>query len=84
MGSQDGTGTFSIEDDGATLHLTGNLWKQIAFSYTIRENTVIEFDFSSATQGEIHSIGFDNDLSITAGSAFTFHVYGSQNWGWQN
>jgi hypothetical protein len=45
----------------------------------VTANTVVEFDFRSTSQGEIHGIGFDNDNSIS--SNFTFRVYGTQNWG---
>jgi YD repeat-containing protein len=42
FGNQDGPHTVSIEDEGRTLHLTGNTWKSIPFSYTITPNTVID------------------------------------------
>ena len=78
-GGQDFSGTSNVEGGGSTLHLTGNRWKKIDFPYTITPDTVIEFDFSSTSQGEIHGIGFDTDTAIT--SSRTFQVYGTQNWG---
>jgi hypothetical protein len=60
-GGQDQNSIVNIEDNGATLHITGNGWKKIEFPYPLSPNTVIEFDFRSSVQGEIHSIGFDND-----------------------
>ncbi len=81
-GTQDRTGTVEILHDGATLSLTGNLWKKISFPYEVTHNTVIEFDFSSNARGEVHGIGFDTNNSISQG--YTFQVYGSQRWGIQD
>ncbi|MCP4992233.1 MAG: Ig-like domain-containing protein, partial [Gammaproteobacteria bacterium] len=84
--NQDTPGGYSIEDSGATLHITGNHWKQIAYTYTVTANTVLEFDFKSPVGGEMHVIGFDNSassLSDTNG----FQLYGTQvypNWGIQD
>ena len=80
--SQDLAGTVTIEDGGNTLHLVGNRWQQIAFPYTLTANTVLEFDFSSGVQGEIHAIGFDNN-HVHATSQ-TFQLYGTQHWGIQD
>lgn len=79
---QDIEGTFSIEDDGATLAITGNSWKQIAFNYDITVDTVLEFDFASENQGEVHAIGLDNDLLKSRDNVF--QLYGTQIWGNQN
>lgn len=81
-GGQDADGTNSVQDGGATLYLEDNTWKDIAYSYTVTSNTVIEFDFRSTTQGEIHGIGFDTDESISSNR--TFKVHGTQNWGITN
>jgi YD repeat-containing protein len=60
-GSQDQNPAMTIEDDGATLHLVGNGWKKIPFPYSVTADTVLEFDFKSGSQAEIHAIGFDDD-----------------------
>lgn len=78
---QDG-GSNSILDGGATLLLQNNAWKSIPLSYTVTASTVIEFDFQSTAQGEIHGIGFDNDDNIS--SNLTFKVHGTQSWGITN
>ena len=70
---------MEVEDDGSTLHITGNGWKKIDFPYTITEDTILEFDFRSDSQGEIHGIGFDTNNSISADT--TFKLHGTQNWG---
>ncbi len=58
-----------------------NAWKSIDKNYTVTANTVLEFDFGSTIEGEIHGIGFDNNSGYS--SAYTFQVHGTQNWGVQ-
>jgi VCBS repeat-containing protein len=79
---QDQGGTCDILDGGSTLRLTGNTWKKIDLNYTVTANTVIEFDFSSTSQGEIHGLGMDED--DTHSSDRVFEVYGTQTWGIQD
>lgn len=69
--TQDRLGTVAIEDDGATLHLTGNRWKAIPWQYTVTPNTVIELNFEQGTAGELHGIGIDDDLQISGDRFFT-------------
>ncbi len=71
----------TVENGGVTLSLNGNTWKSINFPYEVTANTVIEFDFSSSSQGEIHGIGLDNDDNISASRLF--EIYGTQIWGIQ-
>ncbi|MFD2561207.1 T9SS type A sorting domain-containing protein [Aquimarina rubra] len=80
--NQDAAGNFSIGNGGASLSMTNNTWKYIALNYTVTANTVIEFDFSSSSQGEIHGVGFENDNSLTANRYFKVH--GTQNYGVTN
>jgi len=70
--------TVSLSDGGKTVSLTGNTWKAVPFSYSIRSNTVLEFTFSSARQGEIHAIGLDTDKQQSLNQLFQLH--GSQRW----
>ncbi len=74
--------------DNGYVHVTNgyivvydNAWKSIPMDYTVTANTVLEFEFGSTIQGEIHGIGFDNNSSYS--SAYTFQVHGTQNWGVQ-
>lgn len=76
-GGQDFAGTTTQITDGVTLD--GNNWKKTLVNYTVTANTVIEFDFSSNSEGEIHGIGFDNDDNISQNA--TFKLYGTQTWG---
>jgi hypothetical protein len=79
---QDIGGTATVSDVGATVTLAGNTWKKIAYPYTITVDTVLEFDFSSSLEGEIHGIGFDNDDLLSPNQ--TFQLFGTQTWGLQN
>ena len=81
-GAGQDNGSSSIQDAGATLFLQNNAWKSIALNYTVTANTVVEFDFQSTLEGEIHGIGFDSDDNIS--SNLTFKVHGTQNWGITN
>ncbi|MEO0900037.1 MAG: S8 family serine peptidase, partial [Bacteroidota bacterium] len=80
--NQDITGTNAIQNGGATLALSNNTWKYISFNYTVTASTVLEFDFRSTSQGEIHGVGFDNDNSLSSNTIFKVH--GTQNWGITN
>ena len=82
-GGQDAGGTATVEDGGATLHIVGNAWKKIAFPYAFTSATILELDFKSTAQAEIHGIGFDNDDAINV--AQTYQFWGTQTpWGIQD
>ena len=81
-GNGQDAGTFSLWNGGEGVILQNNAWKSIAYSYTVTTNTVIEFDFGSTAQGEIHGIGFDTDANISSNR--TFKLHGTQNWGITN
>ncbi|MEM1326336.1 MAG: PKD domain-containing protein, partial [Bacteroidota bacterium] len=69
-------GTASPQDNGATLLVQNNAWKAIPFNYQVTANTRLELKFSSNIEGEIHAIGFDDDLVHSPGNLFKLH--GSQ------
>ncbi|MDF3128522.1 DNRLRE domain-containing protein [Kiritimatiellaeota bacterium B1221] len=75
-------GNAVIEDNGATLHLSGNAWKKIDLPFTLTANSVLEFDYKSSSEGDIHGIGFDTDDTISPDKIFELH--GTQTWGIQN
>lgn len=77
-GTQD-RGSFRIQAGGSELQLEENAWKAIRFPYTVTADTVIEFDFKSNAEGEVHGVAFESDDSISSNR--TFKVYGEQNWG---
>ena len=76
--SQNESDIFVIEDGGATLHLSENTWKKIDLAYVVTSDTVLEFDFKSNAEGEIHGIGFDTNDAVD--STWTFRVFGTQDW----
>ena len=71
-------GPAIIQDGGATLYMDGNAWKALAINYTVTANTVLEFDFKSTLEGEIHEIGFDNDLTLAPDHRMV--LYGNQGY----
>jgi hypothetical protein len=79
-GGQDRSAAVTIEDGGSTLRIVGNGWKKIEFPYTITDDTILEFDFQSTAEGEIHGIGFDTDNSIS-NPILVFKLHGTQKWG---
>ena len=66
-------GNYEILDDGATFLVNNNGWKAIEFNYTIRPETILEFDFRSDLQGQRHGIGFDSDLDEDRELSFLLH-----------
>lgn len=80
--NQDISGDSSIVNNGTGISLQNNTWKYISVNYNVSANTVIEFDFNSTSEGEIHAIGFENDNALT--STRYFKVYGTQNYGVTN
>ncbi|WP_298419443.1 M43 family zinc metalloprotease [uncultured Kordia sp.] len=70
-------GVHAIYDNGATLHLSVNAWKAIEINYNFTSNTVIEFDFMSTIEGEIHYIGIDDDLTLDP--LLAYKIFGTQD-----
>lgn len=54
----------TVEEDGSAVHFVGDSRKKLPFPYTVTKNTVIEFEFKSAKQGNIHGIGLDDNDQI--------------------
>lgn len=78
--SQDREGEVNIEDQGSTYSLQGNRWRSSnPEGFHIKTNTLLEFDFYSNSEGEIHGIGFDENTSISDADR-VFQLFGTQNW----
>ncbi len=87
-------GTYTVQDNGATLYMTGNAWKAIEVNYTVTPNTVLQFDFRSTVPGEIHEVSFGDGLDFNlaqrlflyfnqqgVGNNYNIQTYtGSGNW----
>ncbi len=80
--NQDGKGTFAVNQLGNQLDINGNRWLSIPFAYELTPYSVLEFDYSSAVEGEIQGIGMDDDEVLSVKRAFMLH--GTQNWGWRD
>ena len=76
---QDRKGTVSVGDDSKSLELQGNNWKAVSLPYNITPDTIIEFDFESDSQGELHGIGIDSDLTLDLPTDVFFAIYGTQS-----
>jgi len=77
-GSQDGDPEVSILDENS-FRIVGNGWQMIGLrGVEITADTILEFDFTSTIEGELHAIGFDNDSGLSTELGFQF--YGTQTW----
>ncbi|MEZ6044107.1 MAG: hypothetical protein R3C11_00690 [Planctomycetaceae bacterium] len=47
--------------NGETLILAGNTWKMFEVNLEMTEDLVMEFEFRSTLEGQIHGFGFDTD-----------------------
>ena len=75
-------GSVAIEGNGSTYFLQGNRWRRSSTKFQITPSTILEFEFSSSAQGEIHGIGFDENDTLSSSRIFKLH--GTQNWGVSN
>ncbi|MEM9598221.1 MAG: reprolysin-like metallopeptidase, partial [Acidobacteriota bacterium] len=80
--NQDSDGNVTVLDGGDTLLLQDNTWRRTTQTFSVTANTVVEFDFRSTSQGEIHGIGLDEDNVLS--SDRIFKVHGTQNYGITN
>lgn len=75
-------GNVELQSGNTVLKISNNAWKYIDFDYTITSSTVIQFDFRSDLQGEIHGVAFESDNTLS--SNLSFKIHGFQNWGIQD
>ncbi len=78
--NQDQGGTAVVTDDGAGIALDGNTWKSVPFEYDVSPDTVIEFEFRTDAEGEIHAVGLDDRSEHSPARAMRFA--GDQHWGY--
>lgn len=64
---------YQIEDGGATLYLADNTWVCVDVPYTIKSNTVLEFEYYSDVRGEQHAIAFTSSFDQPQNRGFLLH-----------
>lgn len=77
--NQDGQGQVGLSGDKLGVILQGNRWIKVDFAYNIQASTVMELDFISLIEGEIHGIGFNTDNNETESQ--TFNLHGTEAYG---
>lgn len=77
--SNQDNGTSQLQNGNTELVLSDNAWKYVDLNYTVTANTVIQFEFGSTIEGEIHGLGLESDNNLS--SNLVFKVHGTQNWG---
>lgn len=77
--SQVNEGTFEVTNEGCSLLLFGNVWRQTTEIFTITPNSVLTFTVSLNRQGEIFGVGLDENRIATRGRLF--QLEGTQNFG---
>lgn len=77
--NQNNSNQSSVGDNGDSITLTGNTWLRSTQAFNITPNTILDFNFSSSSQGEIHAIGFDNNDTLNDAPRH-FQFWGTQNW----
>ncbi len=80
--NQDASSNVQLADGGMTIILADNTWRRTTQTFDITADTILEFTFSSTSEGEIHAIGFDADDSIS--ETQYFKLYGTQSSGLTN
>ena len=79
--SQDFSENVQSMDGGDTIYLEDNTWRRSEGNLYVRvfPNTILEFDFSSTSEGEIHGIGFDENNNYNDAKRL-FQIHGTQPW----
>ncbi len=77
-GQDSAIGPLARLDDGATLGLGGDRWQRTTQTFTITPHTILELEFASTAEGEIHGIGFDEDDSVSNNPRL-FQLFGSES-----
>lgn len=74
---QDRDGAYQYSTGTRTLTLQNNAWKVVPYETRLTESSVLEFDFKSTDEGEIHGIGLEDDTNPS--SDRIFKLFGTQN-----
>lgn len=79
---EDRNSVYESIENGKGFSIVGNGWKRLQGAYTITTDTILDFEFSSTVEGEVHGIGFDTQDFMT--ESRSFKVHGTQAWGVRN
>ncbi len=69
----------AVHPDDYTVDLDNSAWKQADFDITVTPTTIMTFEFSADVEGEIHSIGLDDNGYI--GSKTLYQLFGTDSFG---
>lgn len=70
-------GSSSIQDSGNTLFIQNNTGRSVQLGYPIGPNTILQFDFRSTSQAQVHGIGFHSNSNLVPSRIFK--IYGTLN-----
>ncbi len=75
------TGSVVIDDSVSPteIQITGNRWVSLPLGYDVTADTILKFEVSVPTQGEIQGIGLDENDDFDDAKRL-FQVYGSDSW----
>ena len=80
-GTSQDNGTSSISNGGDDFKVENNAWKSINLNYTVTAHTILTFEVKTTDEGELHFIGFDNDMDEQNSLGRIFMLFGSDAWG---
>ncbi len=76
-GQHDLPSQMKISAAGNQLHLLGNAWKRVEVNANLTPETIIEFEFRTDHEGQIHGFGFDDDNQFhTVKREVIFQIHG--------
>ncbi|MEL7192307.1 MAG: SdrD B-like domain-containing protein [Bacteroidota bacterium] len=80
-GTSQDNGTYAVSNNGGDLMIQDNAWKSIDLNYNVTIYTILSFEVKTTDIGELHFIGFDNDMDEQNSLAYLFMLFGSDAWG---
>ncbi|QDV74516.1 choice-of-anchor Q domain-containing protein [Botrimarina mediterranea] len=73
------TPAYEVRDDGATFYVENNMWRaiQLPTPVQVTADTIIEFDYQSTVEGDVH--GFSLDDNLVHNSNIRVKLHGTQS-----
>lgn len=72
--------TVTIVEQGCGVYISDNGWALTEKTYTITEDTVLEFGYIGSGQGNIHGIGFNKNIT-RLNDKHLFNIFGEEDFG---